>query len=287
MGAGEPFTIETEGGRTLEVLLSGPDDGTVLVFHTGSPGGLVPLPPGLDPAAMGIRTVLYARPGYGRSTPHPGRTVADAAQDVATVLDALGVEKFLNIGWSGGGPHALACDAGLPDRCQATALIAGLAPYEGPDTSDEVMAYFADDEENQLALSGDVDGFRKAIGDFVAGFADLKPDDLGRDNPSAGDRRFFAAGYAEWIAGLLRTSGVSGGDGAADDFLAFFADWGFPLSAIRPLTIWQGTEDANVPPFHSVWLRDHLPHAVLRLLEGEGHSSIVEHLPEIITTMIS
>ena len=117
MGAAESVNIETGDGRFLEALVSGPPDGTVLVLHTGTPCGLVPLPAGLDPAPMGIRTVLYARPGYGHSTPQAGRTVADAAGDTAAILDALEAGKFLNLGWSGGGPYALACDALLAERC--------------------------------------------------------------------------------------------------------------------------------------------------------------------------
>ena len=86
MGAAESVNVHAGDGRLLDALVSGPPDGIVLVFHTGTPVGLVPLPAGLDPAPMGIRTVLYARPGYGRSTPQAGRTVADAAGDTAAIL---------------------------------------------------------------------------------------------------------------------------------------------------------------------------------------------------------
>ena len=100
----ESLLIPTTDGRFLDALVSGPKDGTVLVFHTGTPAGLVPLPDDLDPASLGIRTILYARPGYGRSTPQSGRSVADAASDTATILDALAVDRFLNLGWSGAVP---------------------------------------------------------------------------------------------------------------------------------------------------------------------------------------
>src|SRR6202022_2293835 len=73
--------------------------------------------------------VMYSRPGYAGSTPRPGRSVADAAADVASVLDALDAGTFMTIGWSGGGPHALACAALLPDRCVAATSLAGVAPY--------------------------------------------------------------------------------------------------------------------------------------------------------------
>jgi pimeloyl-ACP methyl ester carboxylesterase len=287
MGAAESVTIETGDGRLLEALVSGPPDGTVLVLHTGTPCGLVPLPAGLDPAPMGIRTVLYARPGYGRSTPQAGRTVADSAGDTAAVLDALGAGKFLNLGWSGGGPYALACDALLADRCLATAVIAGIAPYTEAEISSPVRAWYEADEDNQLAFAGDIDGFRQAVGAFVAQLANVKADNIAADTNSDAERRFFAQGYAEWVAAFLRAGGVSGGDGAADDCLATLRDWGFPLASIRQVTIWQGTEDQNVPPFHAEWLSDHLRQAELRTLEGEGHNSITGHLPEIISTLIA
>ena len=287
MGAAESVTIYTGDGRLLEALVSGPPDGTVLVLHTGTPCGLVPLPAGLDPAPMGIRTVLYARPGYGRSTPQAGRTVADAAGDTAAILDALGADKFLNLGWSGGGPYALACDALLADRCLATAVIAGTAPYAEAEVSSPVRAWYEADEDNQLAFAGDIEGFRQAVDAFVAQLATVKAENIAAEADSDADRRFFSQGYAEWIASFLRAGGVSGGQGAADDCLAAIRDWGFPLASIRQVTIWQGTEDQHVPPFHAEWLRDHLPKAELRALEGESHNSIAGHLPPIINTLVA
>jgi pimeloyl-ACP methyl ester carboxylesterase len=285
VGAAQSVNIRTGDGRLLEVLVSGPPDGTILVLHTGTPCGLVPLPAGLDPAPMGIRTVMYARPGYGRSTPQPGRTVADAAGDTAAILDALGAGKFLNLGWSGGGPYALACDALLAYRCLATAVVAGTAPYTEAEASSPVRAWYEADEDNQLAFAGDIEGFRQAVDAFVSQLANVKAEDLAAETNSDADRRFFAQGYAEWVASFLRAAGVSGSDGAADDCLAAFHDWGFPLASVRQVTIWQGTEDQHVPPFHAEWLSDHLAKAELRTLEGESHNSIAGHLPEIISTL--
>ena len=285
--AAEHVNIYAGDGRLVEALVSGPPEGTVLVLHTGTPVGLVPLPAGLDPAAMGIRTVLYARPGYGRSTPQAGRTVADAAGDTAAILDGLGADKFLNVGWSGGGPYALACDALLADRCLATAVIAGIAPYTEAEVGSPVRAWYEADEDSQLAFAGDIDGFRQAIGAFVAQLANARAENIAAEASCDADRRFFSEGYAEWVASFVRAGGVSGGHGAADDCLATLRDWGFPLASIRRVTIWQGTEDQFVPPFHAEWLRDHLPKAELRIIEGEGHNSIAGHLPEIIQTLIA
>jgi len=232
MGTAESVSIDTGDGRLLEVLVSGPPDGTVLVFHTGTPVGLVPLPAGLDLAPMGIRTVLYARPGYGRSTPQAGRTVADAAGDVAAILDGLGAGKFLNLGWSGGGPYALACDVLLAGRCPATAVIAGPAPYTEAEPSSPVRAWYEADEDNQLALAGDIEGFRRAVGAFVGQLANAKAENVAAEATSDADRRFYSQGYAEWVASFVRAGGVSGSHGAADDCLATFRDWGFPLASL-------------------------------------------------------
>jgi pimeloyl-ACP methyl ester carboxylesterase len=122
--------VATPDGRTLSVLDVGAADGAVLVAHHGTPGA-----GRLYRSAerLGLRLVAYDRPGYGGSTPHRGRTVADAASDVAAILDALQIERFATYGASGGGPHALACAALLGDRCAAAATIAGVGAADAPD----------------------------------------------------------------------------------------------------------------------------------------------------------
>src|SRR6516162_5697882 len=101
------LTLGTPAGRQLDVLVTGPDSGPPLLFHTGTPGGLVPCRWVTEAAAAhGLRTVMYARPGYGGSMPQPGRRVAGCAADVTAILDRLGAAGFVALGWSGGGPHA-------------------------------------------------------------------------------------------------------------------------------------------------------------------------------------
>ena len=94
----ERLTVQAPGGL-LDVLVSGPEDGLALVFHTGTPSGLVESGPVAGAAAArGLRTVLYARPGYGDSTPQPGRLVADAAADVDAILGRLRIDEFVTAG---------------------------------------------------------------------------------------------------------------------------------------------------------------------------------------------
>jgi len=123
------LVIGSPDGRTLEAVDEGDPDGTLVVFHHGSPGAAVPFEP-FDRAAAerAIRLVTYSRAGFGNSSRDEGRSVASAAADAAAVADHLGVERFLTMGWSGGGPHALACAALLADRVRAATTIAGVAP---------------------------------------------------------------------------------------------------------------------------------------------------------------
>ena len=142
-------------GRILEVLTTGPEAGVPLVFNTGSPGGAASFGP-LAAAARsrGFRMVHYSRPGFGRSTADPGRSVADAARDVAAVLDAIGADEFATIGWSGGGPHGLACAAAMPDRCLAVASVSGFAPFGTADLDFFTGMEESNTEEYSRAIAG-------------------------------------------------------------------------------------------------------------------------------------
>src|SRR4051794_615163 len=112
-----PRMMTTADGRTLEVRDSGMD-GFPLVFHWGTPSAAVPIPFLEEPAReRGLRLIAYSRPGYGESMPRSdgadSAAVADDIDDTATILDQLGIDEFLTVGWSGGGPRALGC-APLP-----------------------------------------------------------------------------------------------------------------------------------------------------------------------------
>src|SRR6516162_3842583 len=195
--------VRAAGDRQLEALASGPTGGLTLVLHNGTPAGLMAAPAIAAAAAeRGLRLVLYARPGYGSSTPVPGRRVAAAAADLAAVLDALGTGEFVTVGWSGGGPHALACAALLPGRCVAAATMAGPAPHqaEGLDWSQgmssknlaEFRAALAGPEELTRFLEPAAREMATLTGaDVVAGLGDLA---------SAADKAALTGEFADYQA---------------------------------------------------------------------------------------
>ena len=265
-------------GRNLDVYVSGPDGGMPLVFHMGTPGAAVP-PRRLERAAhaRGLRLVVWSRPGYGGSTRQPGRTVVDVVADTASVLESLDADHCVVAGWSGGGPHALACAARL-DATLAALSIAGVAPYGEPDL--DFLAGMGQDnvEEFGAALRGEAD-VRVFLEDIrpelvqitaekiAAGFgADLLPDV---------DRAVLTDEFAEDLAATFREAVRVSVDGWVDDDLAFTQPWGFDLTEIaKPVAVWQGSEDRMVPFTHGEWFEQHLPQATIHLQRGEGHLSI-------------
>ncbi len=272
-------TLATPDGRHLEVLTVGPADGLVLVFHNGTPAGLATYPPMSAAAAVrGLRTVMYARPGYGDSTPRPGRRIADAAADVTAILDGLGAGQFVTIGWSGGGPHALACAALLPGRCLAAASLAGVAPAQaagldwlagmGPENVDEFSAAQQGPGALTAFLEEAAAGLGQITGQQVA-------DGLG-GLIAAADRAVVTDGFADYLATSFRSALRNGVAGWRDDDLAFVSDWGFPAeqAGAVPVAVWQGEQDRMVPLRHGAWLAARIPGARAHLAQEEGHLTL-------------
>jgi pimeloyl-ACP methyl ester carboxylesterase len=285
------FTVPAPGGRRLQVLASGPADGLPLVFHNGTPSGLVAFEPMVAAAAeRGLRTVMYARPGYGASTPAPGRRVADAAGDVAALLDDMGAQQFVTAGWSGGGPHALACAALLPGRCRGAASIAGVAPY-GADGIDWLEGMAGENVgEFGAALAGDAElvAFLEAAAAELRGITpDQVADGLG-GLVSDVDKSVITGEFAEYMAASFNAAVTSGIAGWRDDDLAFTRDWGFPVGQGAPTAVWQGDQDMMVPFAHGQWLAGHVTGARAHLIPGAGHLSLgVTEFGSILDDLVS
>lgn len=283
--------IDAGDGRQLEYLVSGPPDSSALLFHVGTPNAATLFRAVTEPAAaLGLRVISYSRPGYGQSTAKPGRTVADCIPDVRAVLDATGVEKFYTLGWSGGGPHALACAALLPDRCLAAATLAGVAPYpaagidflDGMDESNiaEFSAAFEGLDALTTFLEPITAVFGGATGDSVVeGMSGLL---------SPADRAALTGEFAADMASSIRGAVASGIAGWRDDDLAFIEHWGFALSSITvPVSVWQGRKDRMVPFAHGQWLAANIPGAQAHLFATEGHLSLVSQIGMILESLIS
>ena len=287
----EITSIEASGGRSLQVLVAGRGRGVPLVYHSGTPTGLVLNEPMARAAAdRGLRLVSYGRPGYGASDAQPGRRVADASADVAVILDHLGAGQFLAVGWSGGGPHALANGALLGGRCLAVATIASVAPYraEGLDFLDGMG------EENVEEFGAAARGVQELsayLTQAAAAMAQVTGEDVAvalGNLVTPVDKAALTGEFAEYTAAAFRSALSTGIAGWRDDDLAFVADWGFGVDEITvPVSIWQGDQDAMVPFAHGQWLAGHIPAARAHLLPGEGHLSLaVGRFGDVVADLI-
>jgi len=273
---GEVGTLSLSDGRDLEIEVSGPADGVPLLWHHGTPGcAFQPATKSSVAAEHGLRLVTYSRAGARTSTRNPGRSVADVAADMREILDHLGAERCIVGGQSGGGPHALATAALLPDRVAACIVVCGVRPY-GPGFLDGMgednhiefgLALEGEEaltpyllEERVALLTADADT-------VVAGMASLLPEP---------DREVIHQVGHELLANLA--GGAESIYGWLDDDLAMTRDWGFELEDVAvPTFFWQGSEDLMVPQSHMPWQAERVPGSVMHLQQGEGHLSLQVH----------
>ena len=268
-------------GRTLRVRDDGEpgDDRLALVLHHGTPQSGLVLSLQLDDArAQGMRVISFDRPGYGSSPRHEGRRVADVAADVSALADALGVDRFVTSGASGGGPHALACAALLPDRCLAAASVAGVAPYD-PAGLDWLAGMGEDNvEEFGAAVAGpdDLRTYLTAAREAVLGAGPEGLVESMRSLLPPADVAVLSGELGSWLHASMADGLRPGVDGWLDDDLAFVQDWGFTLDEVRtPVLVMAGGQDLMVPVAHGSWLAEALPTATPMIDPEAGHLSLL------------
>ena len=287
--AGIEFT--TSDGRRLDLYVDGPDDAMPVVFHCGTPGSGIPYPALVRSLSdRGLRYVSWSRPGYGNSTRQEGRSVASVVADATEILDSLDADRAWMLGWSGGGPHALACAALMPDRVLGTALIGCVAPY-GADGLDFLAGMGQENiEEFNAALDGPdaLIGFMEQVWpEFRRVTASEIASSLG-DLVDDVDRSSITGDFADWFAVIVQDGLRDSFWGWFDDDMTFVRDWGFGLTNIAgPVHIWQGAHDRMVPFAHGEWLSEHVRGACPHLSDEHGHLTlIVDSLAQILDELI-
>ncbi len=285
------FISARVGDGTLTALIGGAERGMPLLFHFGSPSAPV-FWPSLDLAARqrGLRLICYARPGYPGSTPLLGRTVFDCASDSAALLEVLGAERYVTLGWSGGGPAALACARGHPGQCLAAGTVSGLMPYDSEEPA--YIEGMTEEDLDWLAMMLDgAESLRPALEAEAGPLRTISAEDVAASFEGEIGPADLVALRGE-ISDVLARSwnlGCVTVDGWLDDLIASVNRWGFELSEIAvPISIWHGDQDRIVPPSHARWLAAHIPGADLHLLEGEGHiSPVATPLPTILDDLLA
>ncbi len=271
--------VELGDGRTLHVYDTrgeGAGGRLPVVWHHGTPNiGAPPTPLFADAERLGIRFLSYDRPGYGGSTPHPGRDLASAAADVARLADARGLHRFAVMGHSGGGSHALACAALLPERVLGTVSAAALAPFAAED-----LDWFAGMVDSGVASLRAAAAGREAKEAHEASGAAYDPEFTPADEAALD-------GPWGWLGEVVGPATAAGPGGLIDDDLAYVAPWGFdPAGITAPVLLLHGGRDRIVPSAHAEWLARRCPSAKLRLSAADGHISVLRGAPSALEWLL-
>lgn len=278
MSPGDRQSVSTSDQRTLTFAQWGDPKGFPVFSLHGSPGSR--LSRHYDETVYvqaGARLITYDRPGYGGSDRHPGRRVVDCVGDVAAIADTLGIDRFAVTGASGGGPHALAVAARLPERVTRLACAVSLAPYDASDFDwlegmDPVNVRFteialqggpAHVAELESEASNILERIAEDPGNWLGDEWQVSEADqveLARRERHDVTRENFAEAFRNGVWGWV------------DDDLALLSPWGFGVSEISiPTRVIYGATDVFVPKRHGEWLAENVPGAEVVMEEDQGH----------------
>ncbi len=278
-------TIRSADGRVLHVEVTGDRRGRPIVMHHGTPGSGRPYGPHVaDAAERGVCLIGYDRPGYGGSTAQPGRRVADCVADVSAIAKALGFDRIGVWGLSGGGPHALACAALLPELVVGVVSLASLAPYDAPgldffggmgqENVDDIKLTLTDEPR---ARDKAVEDRRQMLAVSVEDMVNIYPTLVSPVDAAANTREL-----AEFLHDGFHDGLAPGVEGWWDDSVAHLRPWGFELESIAiPVQLWHGRHDRFVPFQHGEWLAARIPGVEAHLTDEDGHLTLIQgRIPE-------
>lgn len=281
MALRQNFTLSD--GRNLEYLTNGLKSDSAIILHAGTTQDITGWQTWLDYfASCDVFALSFGRSGYAGSTVQPGRITIDVAHDVAELASALGITKFVNIGLSGGGQHAIA--TGLDPRSAGVVTVGSLAPF----------AELGDDFYTGMQQA-DLDEYADAlqdINDLVKRFQKWQDGDVAETvaGSNLSDRDQLASNKPSWkvLLDSCAFTMAQGWDWVADDYSSYLKPWGFdPRDVKVPAVIWQGGVDKNVPVQHGKWLAANMPNARLELRADESHLGVfVNYEEEIMQSAI-
>jgi pimeloyl-ACP methyl ester carboxylesterase len=284
----EDKKIRLHDGRWLGYRESGDPEGRPVLFFHGFGTTRVICPPDDTARSLGVRLIALDRPGIGLSTPKPGRRLIDWPNDVRQAADQLGFDSFSIVGWSGGGPYALACAARLRERIDSIAIVSGAAPLAGTTRQDYLRRF----DRNAVLAAGkapwvvriamwhwgrpqrrDAEGFfDKSVAEMCAADQEVLSEPALRSRMIANSAELYR----------------QGGRGMYDEALILARPWGFdPCALDVPVEIWQGARDEVVPVAMSEHLADCIPGARLRVYPDEGHHLLYRAWPDILMSLRS
>ncbi len=264
-------------GRTLAWTEFGATDGRPVLYCHGTPGSrLEAAVLDADARARGLSIIACDRPGYGDSSPRPGRSISSAGADLVALVNHLGLKRYALLAVSGGAPYALALAQSHPERVRAVALVCPLGPPTEPVLARELHASarfaFRIARRHPVWLPGLVARPHA----WLIGRSPMLALRILRVAHTPADRQVLSR--PEVVQNLCVNMAMAmrqQGAGLSEDLTAAVAPWPIDYARVTaPVRIWHGSADRLVHAAHARWLAARLPQARLTLLPDEGHFSL-------------
>jgi pimeloyl-ACP methyl ester carboxylesterase len=282
-------TITLKDGRVLGFAQYGDRQGKVVIHFNGSGGSRLEHP--ADETILtdlGIHFVSTDRAGHGISDPQPDRKLLDWPEDISQLADHLGTHKFYVMGWSAGGPHALACAYALPERVLAGAIISGLAPpdrphpYEGLPTPNKALMIIA------RSFPSLVYPFRRIARGTIMGEPAEAGEKLAASFPPEDRHLIDETNSGELLVRDIQEGYRQGWAGPAQDDIIINSPWGFDIQDIQQrIDVWQGELDKNVPLNQGLYQHEHLPNSRLHVMQGQAHVYLLAEWPQVLQALVN
>jgi len=281
-------TITLRDGRTLGFAEYGDPVGKAVFHFNGSGGSRLEYPTDTSILTdLGIRFIATDRPGHGLSDPQTNRKLLDWPDDISQLADYLGADRFCVMGWSAGGPHALACAFKLPERVLAGTIISGLAPpdrpnpYKGALFINRQLWFFA----RRAPIV--VKTFRRRLSRMLKGDPEEIVKKLAETFPLVDRQIIEAPGNLKWFSLDILEGYRQGWQGPFQDDIIICNPWGFRLEDITVrIDIWQGEVDRNVPLHQAQYQYERIPNSRLTILPGQAHLYLVDRWREVLSTLV-
>ena len=236
--------------------------------------------------SLKVRLATVDRPGYGRSDLHRGGSLLSWAEDVEALADELDLERFGVVGWSMGGPFALACGARLAPRLTRIGLLSiSHAPIEEEPGGLDALS---EEEREQVELA------RRDPERLIAsweleedGWQDLVRDPLNVLSSLRGVDGWVLKDVAlrKALEAHIREGVRPGPLGMLWEEVMVARPWGFALRDVAAdVRLWHGADD-TVPIDRAELVAAHLQLSRLTVWPGEGHLGFIRRWDEVLRAM--
>jgi pimeloyl-ACP methyl ester carboxylesterase len=273
--------IPLADGRNLSYSLSGTPRGRPVLYCHGMPGSAYEVAWGAFAAELNaVSLIAPERPGYGGSEVHPAYSFERWAEDVAFLLDHLGIPCVDVLGYSAGGAFALATAHMLSKRVRQLILVSSVAPYDSPGCYERMSV--SNQEMIRLAREDLVQ-----LESIIAPLA-IMPEQMTAhfiQGLAACDQSLLSSQseLGEVLRDNIQRALQQGCAGLMSDMALLVTDWAYLLPGIAmPVTLWQGEKDHSVPPAMTSFLSKRLPIAELHSIPEAGHLLCFSHWEAIL-----